>query len=253
MKRAWRYLLAGFNRRSLLVAVPLLAVYVFAATTRWGRIGPQLDFLLVGLWVYMTSTMCWDVRWDKDISLGFAGMVGGFVIEWWGTNTDIWWYRTAARPPLWILVAWPVSAMATDRLSSVVGSAVGDRRLPWKVLYYALVPAFVAAMTWFIRHTLAIPATMVVIGIMLTVLALGRTHRRDVLLFVCGSCLGVFLEYWGTSHRCWTYYTREMPPPIAIFAHGFATVAFARGLDILQWLLKKAGLPWSVLPRTESS
>ncbi len=65
------------------------------------------------------------------------------------------------------------------------------------------------------------------------------------MLFVAGSILGIFLEYWGTSRRCWTYHTNEVPPLIAVFAHGFASVAFVRATSILSWMARKAGLPFS--------
>lgn len=61
--------------------------------------------------------------------------------------------------------------------------------------------------------------------------------KKDLpLLFIAGAALGVFLEYWGTTRFCWTYYTREKPPFEAALAHGFATVAFARGVQGMFWV-----------------
>ena len=48
------------------------------------------------------------------------------------------------------------------------------------------------------------------------------------MLFLAGTSVGVFLEYWGTCRQCWTYYTHQVPPPIAVVAHGFAALAFNR-------------------------
>jgi hypothetical protein len=53
-------------------------------------------------------------------------------------------------------------------------------------------------------------------------------HRLAVLAFAAGSGLGYFLERWGTTRLCWTYYTRQTPPVFAVFAHGLAAVAFWR-------------------------
>ena len=89
-------------------------------------------------------------------------------------------------------------------------------------------PAFVVWMTHFLSPAIAKPASVVVIAIMLAVALRCRDPRRDVVVFIAGSSLGVFLEYWGTSRECWTYYTRETPPAVAVLAHGFAAVAFAR-------------------------
>jgi len=40
--------------------------------------------------------------------------------------------------------------------------------------------------------------------------------------------LGYFLERWGTTRECWTYYTHATPPLFAVLAHGMAAVAFWR-------------------------
>jgi hypothetical protein len=53
-------------------------------------------------------------------------------------------------------------------------------------------------------------------------------HRKAVLVFIAGSTLGYFLERWGTTRECWTYYTNQTPPFFAVLAHGMAAVAFWR-------------------------
>jgi hypothetical protein len=92
----------------------------------------------------------------------------------------------------------------------------------------------------FARHTVGITATQVVIALMVGVTLASRDTRRDLVLFVAGSFLGIFLEYWGTSRQCWTYYTEQVPPPVAAVAHGFAAVAFARGADALNRVIDTA-------------
>ena len=59
----------------------------------------------------------------------------------------------------------------------------------------------------------------------------------------------VFLEYWGTSRGCWTYYTGETPPLIAAIAHGFASVAFARGAAVVRFLGRWGGAAESLQPQ----
>ena len=44
-----------------------------------------------------------------------------------------------------------------------------------------------------------------------------------------GAALGYFLELWGTTCECWTYYTNQTPPLFAVLAHGMAAVSFWRG------------------------
>jgi hypothetical protein len=53
-------------------------------------------------------------------------------------------------------------------------------------------------------------------------------HRLALLTFAVGAGLGYFLELWGTTRLCWTYYTGETPPLFAVLAHGMAAVAFWR-------------------------
>ena len=67
-------------------------------------------------------------------------------------------------------------------------------------------------------------------------------HRLAVLTFAAGAGLGYFLEYWGTTRECWTYYTLAKPPLFAVLAHGMAAVAFWRTARGLQVFSRK--LPW---------
>ena len=52
----------------------------------------------------------------KDIPIILVGFAGGMVIESWGTQTNLWFYYTYERPPLWIISAWPIASLAIDRL-----------------------------------------------------------------------------------------------------------------------------------------
>jgi hypothetical protein len=53
-------------------------------------------------------------------------------------------------------------------------------------------------------------------------------HRQSLLVFCAGAALGYFLELWGTTRECWTYYTYQTPPLFAVLAHGMAAVSFWR-------------------------
>ena len=70
---------------------------------------------------------------------------------------------------------------------------------------------------------------MLLVGLLIYAL---RGQRGAVLVFIAGSGLGYFLELWGTTRQCWTYYTFETPPFFAILAHGMAAVAFWWGLSL---------------------
>jgi hypothetical protein len=222
----------------------------------WG--GPwwrYFDWLLVGIWLVMSLLIMAGADLRKDVWVVFVGFVGGLVIESWGTQTEIWWYYTAERPPLWIIPAWPIASLSIGRLVRLLQSLINfttkatkehqEKKIvnlrvpPWslwldKTIYWAIFLTFFILMLNFVWPTmdksLTIMATILVIFLILT----PTDHRRAVLTFIAGSGLGYFLEYWGTTRACWTYYTLAKPPFFAILAHGMAAVAFWRTELILR-------------------
>jgi hypothetical protein len=66
-------------------------------------------------------------------------------------------------------------------------------------------------------------------------------HRTALLTFIAGSGLGYYLELWGTTRECWTYYTFQTPPLFAVLAHGMAAVAFWRAGLVLKTLWGRFG------------
>jgi hypothetical protein len=225
---AWKRLAAGYDRRSLATLVVLVVGYVGIAAI-WNRyidLSQGMDWLLAGIWAFMTALLCWGIEPRRDLVRAAVGFGGGLYVETWGTVTSIWWYFTTERPPIWILPAWPVAAVAIDRLSRALDLVLpaGDLRAVW----WAVLPPFVAGMTWFVWPYSSEPLTLLSIAAMVGVLCTPGRTRQDVTLMLAGAGLGVFLEYWGTSRHCWNYYTAEIPPPAAVLAHGFASVAFQR-------------------------
>jgi len=246
---------ARFDRKSLAVLGLAAAVYVGIGYF-WSDLLRQnlrvVNWYLIAIWVFMTALLCWDVRPSQDGALALAAMIGGYVFEWWGTHTGLWWYFTGEKPPLWILPAWPVAALATVRIACGVEALLS--RLDWnfRLVYWALAAGFVLWMTRFLWPSVKMPASWVALASLGAIAASGgreRSARRDVSLFLAGLGLGIFLEYWGTSRNCWTYYTREVPPPVTAAAHGFAQIVYARVLGVLDRRLRRQGFPWPVGPR----
>ena len=98
-------------------------------------------------------------------------------------------------------------------------------------------------MTLFMGSAVRIPSSWVILAIMFATLLWKPAPDRDVCIFLAGSLLGIFLEDWGTSRQCWTYYTEETPPVIAVLAHGFASVTFNRGVQLLELGLARLRRP----------
>jgi hypothetical protein len=230
--------------RASIVAIGIVVAVGTAVGVSWRHlidIHQPFDPLLAGLWVGMTLLLAWRIRPKRDLVLVFSACCGGFLIEWWGTTTELWTYFTSERPPLWIIPAWPVAALATDRLTMMI-----ERLLPtrgtwrWRILYFGTLAAFVVAMFAFMKPGMATTSSRAVLVIMVVVTATPLQPRRDVALFAAGSALGWLLEYWGTTSHCWTYYTHQTPPLVTAFAHGFASVAFGRAADVLLWTIEQA-------------
>jgi len=226
----------GYDRRSLGALGILAAVCTVVAVNWWELVELtfDVDWLLTGIWAFMGALLLHRVSPRRDLTLASVALAGGLLIEAWGTQTRLWTYFTQERPPLWILPAWPVAALAIDRLARLLDARAGWlRRLG--PAYWVVMPGFVVLMSAFIWPTIDRPTTRLVLALMAAVTIIGVRKERDLVLFIAGAGLGIFLEYWGTSRHCWTYYTREMPPAEAVLAHGFASVAFARGVQLMGW------------------
>ena len=192
-------LLAGYDRRSA-VALGTLGVGYGAIALIWRDYldwSRGMDWLLFWIWAFMTAVLCWGIRPRRDLIRAGVGLAGGLYVEAWGTQTEIWWYFTAERPPVWILPAWPVAVITIDRLGRALDLLLPAGRLAWG--WWALLPPFVVGMTWFVWPYADRSLTVVSIAAMIGVLAsrsVGQV-RQDVVLMVAGAGLGLFLEYWG--------------------------------------------------------
>ena len=225
------YLLSAFVATLFVIGVvwwPLVEEQL--AWIDWSRpLWLQMDWLLLGVFMVMSLLIMAGANLKADVQLVFVGFFGGLVIESWGTQTVLWTYYTLERPPLWILPAWPIATLSIDRLYRMLNQATPDLKATYfRWAYWALLPAFYMLMVLFVWPTMDKSLTMMALGISLLIVLTPTDHRIAVLTFVAGSALGYFLELWGTTRACWTYYTHETPPFFAVLAHGFAAVVFWR-------------------------
>ncbi len=240
MKRLWthdsRILLGGFLVTIILIVYvwwPLAEEYLRYVDWdgAWWR---YIDWLLLGIFGFMSVTIISRANLKTDLLIIFVGICGGLAIESWGTQTNLWHYYTAERPPLWIIPAWPIASLSIDRITRLLD--FGLRRLPSSVqsretlhsLYWITFASFLSLMLVFVAPTFDKSYTWLSL-ILCTLLILTPTdHRFALLTFIAGSGLGYFLEVWGTTRECWIYYTLQKPPLFAVLAHGMAAVAFWR-------------------------
>ncbi len=238
-----RWTRASYILMSLFAAVIFLIVVVWwpLVTDYFAQVDPrypvwkQLDYLLLGIFAFMSLMIMGGADLRRDAYTAFVGLCGGLVIESWGTQTLLWTYYTNERPPLWIIPAWPVATLAIDRMARLLDRALppGNRR-PYKIAYWAVFLVFYALLLVFTWPTIDKSLTWFAL-LACTLLILAPSDQRLALItFVAGSGLGYFLERWGTTRECWTYYTMQTPPLFAVLAHGLAAVAFWRAGMILK-------------------
>jgi hypothetical protein len=254
--------LLGWTRHSSILLgafflVIILIIYIWwplaeelLAYIEWG--GPwwrYIDWLLLGNFAFMSLTIMSRADLRTDLLIVLVGMVGGLVIESWGTQTNLWFYYTAERPPLWIIPAWPIASLSIDRITRVLNWGVGRSATKdtkghegktsntfetfvsfvFRALYWIIFPVFFALMLAFVAPTFDKSYTLLSLLLVALLILTPTDHRTAVLVFLAGSGLGYFLELWGTTRQCWTYYTFQTPPFFAVLAHGMAAVAFWRG------------------------
>ena len=164
----------------------------------------EMDWLLVGIFAFMSLTIMARANLKRDALIVLVGMVGGLVIEAWGTQTNLWHYYTAERPPLWIIPAWPIASLSIDRITRGLNWGIksilntiprkntagkvdtkyakvfNDSSLKsleslvtfaFKILYWLIFIAFFALMLYFVAPTF------------------GKTYTVMALLLLCGTDL----------------------------------------------------------------
>ena len=108
----------------------------------------------------------------------------------------------------------------------------------FRFLYWSIFASFYALMLAFVAPTFDKSYTWLSLLLCGLLILTPTDHRTAVLTFLAGAGLGYYLELWGTTRECWTYYTFQKPPFFAVLAHGMAAVAFWRTGLITKQMLK---------------
>ena len=208
-----------------------------------------IDWLLLGIFGFMSLTIMARADLRSDSLIILVGLCGGLVIESWGTQTNLWFYYTAERPPLWIIPAWPIASLSIDRITRALDALMNRltpaaRQIPgYRLLdigsYGLVFGTFYILMLQFVAPTMDKSYTLVALLICALMILTPPSRRKTLLVFIAGSGLGYYLELWGTTRECWTYYTYQTPPVFAVFAHGMAAVAFWRTGLLMQMVWQK--------------
>ena len=211
----------------------------------WWR---YMDWLLLGIFAFMSITIIARANLKTDLLIVFVGVCGGLAIESWGTQTNLWHYYTAERPPLWIIPAWPIANLSIDRITRTLNWILDRVNIKSTILqslfsslYWLTFTSFLTLMLIFVAPTFDKSYTWLALILSILIILTPTDHRFALLTFLAGSGLGYYLEVWGTTRECWTYYTNQTPPLFAVFAHGMAAVAFWRAGLMLKILLGRFG------------
>ena len=232
-------LLGGFFAAIFLIVYiwwPLAEEYL--AYVDWN--GPwwlYMDWLLLGVFLFMSISIVARANLKTDLLIVFVGICGGLAIESWGTQTNLWHYYTAERPPLWIIPAWPIASLSIDRITRFLNWIIErasksskvtflDAKRLFSVLYWLTFASFLTLMLAFVYPTFDKSDTWLALILCILLIITPTDYRFALLTFLAGSGLGYYLELWGTTRECWTYYTNQTPPFFAVLAHGMAAVAF---------------------------
>jgi ABC-type amino acid transport system permease subunit len=105
--------------------------------------------------------------------------------------------------------------------------------------YWTIFFGFFAFLLYFVFPTFSKPYTIMVLLLCAVIIVSPTDYRYAVLTFLAGTALGYFLEVWGTTRQCWTYYTFQTPPLFAVLAHGMAAVAFWRAGLLVRFIWGK--------------
>jgi hypothetical protein len=211
----------------------------------WWR---YIDWLLLEIFGFMSITIISRANLKTDLLIIFVGICGGLAIESWGTQTNLWHYYTAERPPLWIIPAWPIASLSIDRITRFLDWAIEQIAHHFKfiihpstfiTLYCLTITIFLSLMLIFVSPTFDKSYTWLSLILCILLLITPIDYRFTFLTFLAGAGLGYFLELWGTTRECWTYYTFQKPPLFAVLAHGMAAVAFWRAGLTTKWLAMK--------------
>jgi hypothetical protein len=225
-----------------------------------------MDWLLLGIFGFMSVTIITRANIKTDLLIIFVGICGGLAIESWGTQTNLWFYYTDERPPLWIIPAWPIASLSIDRITRAliflntkaatlaphcVRCSAGEAHdgkpfvifvsFVFKIFYWITFAAFLTLMLIFVAPAFDKSFTWLALILCILLILTPTDYRFALLTFLAGSGLGYYLELWGTTRQCWIYYTYQTPPLFAVFAHGMAAVAFWRAGLMLKMIGERFG------------
>ncbi|MBK9208256.1 MAG: hypothetical protein IPL71_08130 [Anaerolineales bacterium] len=156
-----------------------------------------IDWLLLGVFLFMSITIVARANLKTDVLIVFVGICGGLAIESWGTQTNLWHYYTAERPPLWIIPAWPIASLSIDRISRFLNQLFEltiqrIQILVGKLFYWLTFASFLTLMLVFVSPTFDKSYTWLALTLCILLIVTPNDQRFALLTFISGAGLGYF-------------------------------------------------------------
>src|SRR5689334_14443689 len=147
----------------------------------WWR---YMDWLLLEIFAFMSMTIIVRANLKTDLLIIFVGVCGGLAIESWGTQTNLWHYYTAERPPLWIIPAWPIANLSIDRITRALNWMLAHMNLKptflqslFSRLYWITFASFLSLMLIFVAPTFDKSYTWLALALCILIILTPTDHR----------------------------------------------------------------------------
>jgi hypothetical protein len=187
--------------------------------------------------VIILSLLYYRSDWQVDLPIFLAGLALGYWGEWWGTTRGVWTYWNGATPPVYLPPLWGIGVLNAWKLQSLILPLWKRPPPAWRrgvmLAVFFLLPVVTLARSWPLLMAVDWRGRLDVHFFAGLFLAIGMAFyrfewRQTFLLFLCGTLLGGFYEYMGTTWGEWVYITGETPPWWIAPLWGYAVVAMVR-------------------------
>jgi len=172
---------------------PLLEEYLNQIDPEY-PIWRQIDWLLIGNFLGMSILIMFNADLKHDIPFLLISLAGGYIIESWGTLSGLWTYYTFETPPLWIIPAWPIAALAVKRMYLMLHTMTRKISGDWvKWAYWLVFGAFYILLLNFIWPTITHPLTVFALIVCAIVILAVQEMRSKLIVFLAGG------QHWAIS------------------------------------------------------
>jgi len=171
---------------------PLLEEYLNQIDPEY-PIWRQIDWLLIGNFLGMSILIMFNADLKHDIPFLLISLAGGYIIESWGTLSGLWTYYTFETPPLWIIPAWPIAALAVKRMYLMLHTMTRKISGDWvKWAYWLVFGAFYILLLNFIWPKITHPLTVFALIVCAIVILAVQEMRSKLIVFLAGVSIGLF-------------------------------------------------------------